>query len=374
MKLFMNIHRPVKKCFVVCVMLALSISHAHSEKVSGMTIDSGRLYYIIQNHVYCRDIADSALIWKKDLYADTHVVNSVVATMKKLLNIKGDTALNNARAAISDFVTMNITCYNRKIYIGIKYHTVKHLGQRTWFALLEFNSSLKFLEHYVFVMKTPFRYFSLPPYHPLHFTSSGTLLMPLYHETKMQLFNFTLLKKNHKAFPTTPVYHDIGIVRRMVFHVGEYIYSEPMLYPVPNSGFQYFFQYPFPLVRRQNRAEHDPYHMRPFLDSFDKTKKEFGYYNSDLNFPAARKAYPHIILASLQSHDTIFMLATNKDPLKTELIYIDLKTNRQAIKVIDLPFRYHYYIMKDYLIYGLKTETEDHQVMSYSIKSLLFGE
>jgi hypothetical protein len=344
---------------IVCFIHVLP---AKGQGVSGISVDSNRLWYVEQNRMICLDIATSGVLGEKNLDQDTVMLNNLVEKSVNLYKIKGDSALKKAKQAIAeDIRIINLTIYNHSIYIGIRFQTSLEYYPEYRYAILAYDQQLRLVNFYIFCLSAACPYFTLPPYHEIEFANASTIVLPV-HLSNNLTFDYCSMKlnKSHEVRFLTVKEGQVGIYGNMSVNGHKGLITEPLVYHATYPGGRIFYQYPFPVFNNlKNKTYLDPYHLKPGLDSmnalrFSRQKSFFfGSYIFDLDFGQASKKYKNIVLASTVINDTLFSVVSNKTASKTDLVYCDVRSGVCKINTIDFSPGNKYFFFRDNTLYVL---------------------
>lgn len=110
----------------------------------------------------------------------------------------------------------------------------------------------------------------------------------------------------------------------------------------------------------------DPYHLQKKLDSLER--KAGGEYlnghNMRLFFEWAQTRDKNVVLASQQIKGYIYLVVSNADSSKTDIVRCDLATREMKKVTLDIPLRNHYFVFGNNQLYCLTDEaTIDIQII-----------
>lgn len=349
---------------VLVLSFCILTKNAFSVHVTGFCNDNRYAYYILGKDVYCKEINTDRLIWKKNLNADTLINYNLLQAMKHDLILKKDSLVSAAGKAIKSYKVLNISINDKKIFIGIQFRTVIAVESKTRYAILEFDSTLKYKNLYHFVLRTPFKYFSMPPAIPLNFIDTNTIVLPVYYDTSLCLYTFTLDRKIKKAIPETKVLSIAPVIKRIDIELVTTTILTPVIYSVRNSD-NLYYQYPYPIIKSKNGQGVDPYLLKLGIDSINRSSKERpnNYFVGELPISLNFSQHKVYLLSAVKSKDTLYILSKHKQQ-GLVLIKYDIKIGASISKGIrDVPEEAVFLLTEDRILI-LNINEERHQLTS----------
>lgn len=330
----------IKKIKISLIVLGISLPNFnYATKILGTATNGISSYCITDSQVYCFDIKTLNIKWKKELYKDSQLISKSVlkALAKNHIHLKYS-ELSKQIYFARLFTPVNITVNNNRLYLGVRFKPGLTKNSQIIFALFEFDSVFRFVDSYIFRIPSQKSFFTLQPYYEISFTSSTLLLTTLLKNDTMRIVEFEIHRKLNQIQIKKEIYKGVGFIDKKSVLSPDKVVLEPMIYPVNNSNYEIYFQYPFPIFKLPNGKLFDYYELIPFLDSCDKSKKHsmFGLFCYDLNFTSINNKYRYVILSTYLWSDTIFAVVGNNKNHQLELIKYDLKTNKSLVKTLEI--------------------------------------
>ncbi len=345
--------------FAVLIILFISAS-CNAQNIAGLCIDKQKMYYIMEKKIYCQEIASNNLIAKKDIAKDSLIILKLHKKAISLYRIYGDSAVQECKKKIRGFRFINISANNNSIFASIMFQTSNAINARYRYAILKFDTSLIFRNLYVLREQNFDAYTIYPPFQPNEFTNIGHIELIHYQSIDSSLFNysaFEFIEKRNEFKINHNLTSSFKLLNNSLLEANRRSLLSPIVYPVNNSNAEYFYHYPNPILYNgKNGKIIDPYKQKNHADSLNKTNKNQVVSNLSLNFENDQFNWKNIILASTKIGQYIYLVVSNRNRLKIDLVRFDLVSSNAKISTIEMPLKDHYFIFKESELFVLINE------------------
>jgi hypothetical protein len=340
--------------------------------VKGFCIDNGRAYYYANKTVYCRDVKSNEVLEEYEPNKDTALVGGLARRVMRVLAIDKPAEMDTAAERIRNFYVLNVSVFEHKVYLGVRFKVINKEYSRIYFALIKINEKLKAVD-YFFLSGGPAQ-FSMPVFHGLHFMDSNTVCMAaINNEDKskaaMGYYEFTMNGKNHsllrsrKLLSSLKIYNNISVMHNIVL--------DPTIFSVANASGTLFYHHPFPILYDASaKLVCDPYNFKNKLLEIDKNfrnRNAVMCYTDNVGFYASAKAYSNIILATTQAGTMVYMAVSNADETKIDIVKFNRATGQHTITTVDIPIRDTYFVFEGNNLYYLHHDADKPVVASVAL-------
>jgi hypothetical protein len=344
------------KIVILCIS-CLFLASVQAQEIAGISSDSSCLWYLLKGKTYCHDIKSNKTILERDIHADTAIINGLFRKSVSLYQLKGEHLLRETREAINNFRLENITCFQKKIFIGIRFKSSLAGYSTIRYAVLQFNRSLRFENYYIFCLTAKSKFFTLPPFYEMEFIDTATMAMPIVNNGVFDLCRLRL-NKQHEIRYVSDIREHLGVKLRIQIDAQPGIVMNPLYYAVSGSGNGLFYEFPFPVFHNTARtAVFDPYNLGPVMDSLKRVNRYMSYFPG-LDIKRATGEFGHALLGSVCLHDTLFCIVSNRDPRKVDFITYNTRSGTSVKTTRDMPLHdIWFYFGKDQLfILGMEKD------------------
>jgi hypothetical protein len=357
------------KRYIGSLLVFICTLSIQAKSVQGLCVDGDRMYYFMEKVLYCQDVQSNAVLKTYEPNLDTALTGSLGRKVISTLNITADTAIATAKERIRNFYVLNLTVFEHRIFIGVRFKTLSKTYTNLYYALLELDKDLSFRNCFFLQGE---QHFALLPFYPVEFRNDHTVLFPAMGNGKedagLGFYEFSLNSSKQsliKSLKITESFKFLGPTGHM-----NNILLYPVLYTISGSDGHYFFEHPFPIVYdAKGKKVIDVYNAQLKKDSIHRDldkRAAFNDYTYSLQFSGSQKAFANIVLATTQLGNTIYMAVSNADENKMDLVAYDIITAKHTIKTLDIPVKDTYMLFSGDKLYALHC-TEEKAVIS-SIK------
>ncbi|MDI1234975.1 MAG: hypothetical protein PSX81_11875 [bacterium] len=300
------------------------------------------------------------MIAKKDISKDTLIIYKLHKKAISLYRINGDSAIKECKKKIRGFRFINISTNNNSIFASIMFQTGNNINARYRYAILKFDTSLIFRNLYVMREQNFDAYTIYPPFQPNEFANNGQIELIHYQSSDSSLFNysaFEFIEKRNEFKINHNLTGSFKLLKYSLLEANRRSLLSPIIYPVYNSNAEYFYHYPNPILYNiKNGKIIDPYKQKNNVDSLNKANKNQVVSNLSLNFENDQVNWKNIILTSTKIGQYIYLVVSNRNRLKIDLVRFDLVSSNARILTIDMPLKDHYFIFKESELFVLNIE------------------
>lgn len=352
--------------FFVCHSLVVN-----SQSINGFAVENNNAYFVVDKTIYKKDILKNEVKIKKDLSRDTSIANQLWGIIKKTYSLKSDTVSILTKENIKKFKVQNLTFYKGFLYIGVSFYLDKKKDRKIHYAIVQADSNFNCKNLYYFKLSQKFKFFTLPSYYPLNFVDEQTIILPIYVDTAIFLYRFTLNSKLKKAIPQTAITGKISILKWATYDSETSLILTPLIYPVLGSSIGYF-QYPMPLIKRIDNKSIDPYNCQVQIDSINRLKSfnRIESVTSIVNSENMNTLFKTRVVYVFELKDTLFMLSLSSNGL--EMFKYNLKTSEFQIKALNIETNEDaFYLTDGVYIYKLSDIGSNNVIDRCSIQTLI---
>jgi hypothetical protein len=321
------------------------------------------MYTIGGRKLYSLDIATGNQIRIKDIGADTLIAYKIYKKAVYLYGIIGDSAVNECKTEVKHFRLVNVSYDHQFVYVALMFHTNGSGKARDRYAIVQLDTTLNFRNYYIIKPMSNNEWSNFPPFQASEFSREGNMLIPKIEIGDSAKFTYGGYEFRKDRNELIFFYHSGGYfvlpLTISVFADSRTLLS-PAIFPVPNSGSEYFYAFPFPyLYNSRTHQNFDPYHLKKKLDSLER--KASGEYlnghNMRLVFEWVQARDKNVVLASQQIKGYIYLVVSNADILKTDIVRCDLVISETRLVTLDIPLHNHYFVFGNNKLYSLSDET-----------------
>ncbi len=344
---------------VSCALGQGSASSHAVQRIEGLCVDDKRLYTISGRKLHSIDIATGTELRVKDIGADTLIAYKIYKKAVYLYGMVGDSAVKECKKEVRNFRLMNVSYDNQSVFVAILFHTDISGKSRDRYAILQFDTTLTFRNYYIIKPQTKSELSNFPPFQASEFSEGKFMLIPrllLEDSAKFTHGGYEFRKdRNELIFFYHSGDHFKLPLNISVFATTRALWS-PTIYAVPNSASALFYAFPYPyLYDVRTRRNIDPYHLQKKLDSLflHPDGKSVNVYNERLPFELAQTKEKNIVLATQQIDGQVYMVVSNADVMKTDIVRCDLATREIKILTMDIPLQDYYFVFGNNKLYCL---------------------
>ncbi|HYG53144.1 MAG TPA: hypothetical protein VD905_19730 [Flavobacteriales bacterium] len=343
----------------VCLLLLLSANGVFSQRICGISYDEigNIVYYAYGKTIECQNIESKKVLFYKKLSDDSVLLKQIAKKACLLFKIKEVDAKQELRKTIKELKIINVTFKNLKVYVGIGFNSRLTENSTVIYGIIALSKNLKPTNFYLFPNTSSKEVMTLTPYCELEFVSPDKIVLPLLLNGDVLISKYYLNKNNEARRSDTIRRIKIPATKKIANP--QKILLSPLIFPITNSGYSVFYQYPYPVVYGAIKAI-DPYNKKQLIDSLNtvrsKSSEASNWINPfRLNFSTDHHGFFPSILSTYKIGDTIKMLVL-KDNEQIEIISI----SRTGMNI--RPLREHipdsYYLLRRNFLLLLKSESD----------------
>lgn len=342
-----------------------------ADNINGFAVESNHAFYSYDKTIHRVDVFKKQVKMKKDLSGDTLIVHHLYQVIKKSHNLKEDASAVKIKEGLKNYKINNLTVHNHHVYLGVEFYMDKTTNRKIKYAIIETDTNFNYTNVYYFQLNSTFKYFVLPSQYPLNFLDNQSIALPIYVDTGIFMYRFTLNAKLKKAIPENAISGKIAIVKWSTFDAQSGAILSPLLYPLQGSS-NFYFQHPYTYLKSFENKIIDPYNFQLQIDSLNQLrnfdpiiKANFSFDKKTINnFPL------NSLLAAHQNHDTVYMITSNSGGLSIHRY--NVKTLKGMVKKMALTDQNSgRFIINGNTIVQLSQSGSKHVINTYSISDLL---
>ena len=306
----------MKKQLLFFALLILHISGLRAQLLLGLHASGNKLIYAYQKKISVMSLRADTIELSKELVNDTGITMPVYRKAVALHRLSKPPDLDLLKNAVLDFSMVNLTFHANGIFVGIRYHLGKTGVSKLCYGIILLDSALNMRNFYLFRLNGQ-QAFSLPPYFPMEFTGRNHLMLPDIDSGKVVFAKFYLSDTLHEVRRTTVLRKNVQIAPYLQIKSPENLILDPVLFSVQGSAYRYYFQFPNPVVFKQNALKiFDPTGVGNSMKSYRNPSLGDG---THLLFERQIRRDSSVVLATCTDQDSFFMLSSSTLPGFVEL-------------------------------------------------------
>jgi hypothetical protein len=361
-----------KTTLLFLFIFALLQNAIRAQDVSALDIAGEHAYYVMQSTVFKHHIGHDSIEVQKDFKKDTLVSKNLMEVIARDFRITDEVKVKRMSKEVNLYIIKNITFHHNKVFLGIQFQTESKQFGRKGFALVELDHNLNYITLYHFNFHRPFGIFTIPPYYPIHFSSDNTAVLPILNDSFVCLYTFDLNAKNRNILPKYQVSRKTGILKLSHVNSTERVLISPLIYPVRNSDYQFYFQFPYPIINNTSNQSLDPYGLESYIDSIDNLT----YKNNSINYINSIVYYldrsrPYTIITSYQDNEKVYLLSSKLGNTQLDLTEWDLSKSTKISMKLNAPLEKHYYFLHEKTLFILGTEGGKQRIKGFHLNKLM---
>lgn len=306
----------MKKQLLFFALLILHISGLRAQLLLGLHASGNKLIYAYQKKISVMSLRADTIELSKELVKDTGITMPIYRKAVALHRLSKPPDLDLLKNAVLDFSMVNLTFHANGIFVGIRYHLGKTGVSKLCYGIILLDSALNMRNFYLFRLNGQ-QAFSLPPYFPMEFTGRNHLMLPDIDSGKVVFAKFYLSDTLHEVRRTTVLRKNVQIAPYLQIKSPENLILDPVLFSVQGSAYRYYFQFPNPVVFKQNALKiFDPTGVGNSMKSYRNPSLGDG---THLLFERQIRRDSSVVLATCTDQDSFFMLSSSTLPGFVEL-------------------------------------------------------
>lgn len=349
---------------LILLLTATCLSDLKADLILGLHVSGDRLVYAHQKKIGLKSVSADTVIAERELCKDTTITMPLFRKAAGMHRLSPGPDLEQLKRSVQDFSIVNLTFYKDKIYAGIRYYAGKSMKSAIRYAILILDEDLKMSTYYLFKF-TRTKAFSIPPYFPLEITDSNQIILPDIDSGKMVIGKFFLNDSLHEVSRVAIIKKNVQISYYNQIKFPENLIIDPVLFSVYGSAYQFYFQFPKPVIFKNNKSILlDPGGHSNVM----KTNRIPGLGDgTHLLFERQIRRDSSVILATCTQNDSIFILSSSLLPGFVELFRCESGTGVYSPRWIRTETIDRYFLLNErrLIIFYIKDGKTKIEVKSY---------
>ena len=353
----------IKKLLLFVIVLS-ACHESRADLLLGMCGKGDTMAIAYKKTIRLFSLKSGKTILETTLVADTAIVNAIYNKSIGFCGIKQEEKQLHYES-LSKFTIVNLTYHDNELIVGFRYYTKENLNSKIQYGLIKLDEKMVFAGFCLF-KKPASGVFNLQPYFPLEITGKRVVL-PEFDSAKVMFSEYFMDFKTSVAYRTKVVSNAPQISKFTNVFSSEGIVFNPSFYSIRNQSYNYYIQFPFPVIYRGNAVwENDAFGIGKLLQ-LDRSDVHLGD-GKTLLFEQQKKRDKYVFLSSNSWNDSIFYLATsNVDTSRVTLILESNKYKMFTYRDYKISLKDTYFWIQDYRLYAIRWKDGEQKIESHSI-------
>ncbi len=339
-----------------------------ANQTSGFVTIDNNAYYLSNNTIFKLNIRRNTLDQELEITSNIYLKNKLDSILSKDLFYHTKSNIKEDRSHFHNINVINLTAQNHQLLITLKFQTPTSEPTKSRFAILTLDTNLICKKLLYFKQTLPNKSFAIFPFNSLAIDKKGNILLPLHYQNTIQIGKYKTNNKSKKILLDSVINHEINATKWKIIdnELGEVLY--PVIYPIFNSDFQFYYLYPFPVIYSQSGKIIDVFKEKKNIDSLNNLKSEevqFGH--PQISVDNSKKLTTHVVLATEYQKDNIFMVCTTSKIDSIDVITVSTQSGLIKTKTIYSEYlKSNYYLSKG-ILFVLNNESTEVKKIKISL-------
>lgn len=349
---------------LLLLLLVISCVELRADLLLGMTSKGDTMAIAYKKTIRLFSLKTGKTIAERVLATDSAIINTIY---KKSIGFCGILAEEKKvhRESLSNFTIVNLTYHQSDLIVGFRYYIKENLHSKIQYGLISLDDQLAFKSFCLF--KRPASgVFNLQPYFPLELTGKRVVL-PEFDSLKMMFSEYFIDFNNAVAYRTKVISNQPQISKFLNVFSSESIVLNPSFYSIRKQSYQYYIQFPFPVLYKGNAQwVNDAFGIGKLL-KLDRSDVHLGD-GKTLLFEQQKKRDKYVFLSSNSWNDSMFYLTTsNIDTSRVTLLMESIKYKMYTFREYKISIKDTYFWIQDYRLYAIRWKDGELSVESHPI-------
>lgn len=352
----------LKKLLLIIVITICVESKA--DLLLGMTSKGDTMAVAYKKTIRLFSLKTGKTITERVLVTDSAIVNTIYRKSVGFCGIT-DEFKNVHRESLSNFTMVNLTYHQSELVVGFRYYIKENLHSRIQYGLILLDDKLAFKSFCLF--KRPASgVFNLQPYFPLEL-SGKRVVLPEFDSAKVMFSEYFIDYSNSVAYRTKVLSNAPQISKFLNVFSSESIVFNPSFYSIRNLSYNYYVQFPFPVIYKGNAQwVNDAFGIGKLLQ-LDRSDVHLGDGKTIL-FDQQKKRDKYVFLSSNSWNDSMFYLTnSNWDTGRVTLLMESIKYKMYTFREFKISTKDTYFWIQDYRLYAIRWKDGVQTIESHSI-------
>jgi hypothetical protein len=353
----------VKK-LLLTLFLLLAINESRADLLLGMSSKGDTMAIAYKKTIRLFSLKSSKTISETVLVSDTAIVNAIYQKSVGFCGIAAEEKQVHYES-LSKFTIVNLTFHKNDLIVGFRYYIKENLHSKIQYGLIALDENMAFKGFCLF--KRPSSgVFNLQPYFPLEITGKR-LVVPEFDSAKVMFSEYFMDFNTTVAYRTKVLSNAPQISKFINVFSSEGIVLNPSFYSIRNQSYNYYLQFPFPVLYRGNGIwVNDAYGIGKLLQ-LDRSDVHLGD-GKNLLFEQQKKRDKYVFLSSNSWNDSMFYLTnSNWDTGRVSLFMESIKYKTYTFREYKIPTKDTYFWIQDYRLYAIRWKDGVQTIESHSI-------
>lgn len=349
---------------LLLILLLFISAESRADLLLGMTSKGDTMAIAYKKTIRLFSLKSGKTIAETTLVSDTSIVNAIYNKSIGFCGIKQEEKQLHYES-LSKFTIVNLTYRQNELIVGFRYYTKENLHSKIQYGLIKLDEKLAFSGFCLF-KKPASGVFNLQPYFPLELTGKRVVL-PEFDSAKVMFSEYFIDFNTSVAYRTKVVNNAPQVSKFINVFSSEGIVFNPSFYSIRNLSYNYYIQFPFPVLYRGNAVwVNDAFGIGNLL-KLDRSDVHLGDGKTIL-FEQQKKRDKYVFLSSNTWNDSMFYLTTsNIDTSRVTLIMESLKYKMYTFREYKISLKDTYFLIQDYRLYAIRWKDGEQKIESHSI-------
>lgn len=349
---------------LLLLLLVISCFELRADLLLGMTSKGDTMAIAYKKTIRLFSLNTGNTITERVLVNDSMLVNSIY---RKSIGFCGitDEFKNVHRESLSNFTIVNLTFHQSELVVGFRYYIKENLHSRIQYGLILLDDKLAF-KNFCLFKRPASGVFNLQPYFPLELNGKRVVL-PEFDSSKMMFSEYFIDYSNSVAYRTKVVSNQPQISKFLNVFSSESIVFNPSFYSIRKQSYEYYIQFPFPVLYKGNAQwVNDAFGIGKLLQ-LDRSDVHLGDGKTVL-FEQQKKRDKYVFLSSNSWNDSMFYLTTsNIDTSRVTLLMESIKYKMYTFREYKISLKDTYFWIQDYRLYAIRWKDGKQSIQTYTI-------
>ncbi len=340
------------KKLILFVILATFSMQVKADLLLGLAAKSDTIAIAFKKNIRLISLKTEKTLSEFSPAADTTITGLIFRKALSSFQSDPNTTVSELKRAIEDFTIVNLTFNGTDLMVNFKFFKQYSSKSRLQYGVIKYNAQMQF-QGFCFY-RSASGIFNINPYFPSEF-KGNTLLVPEMDSGRIQLSEYTLNYEQSIAMRSRIVQRKFYNYKEINIMANKNIVLSPMIYSFQNNRFSRYIIHPHPVMFYMNgELSNDPYNTRHKLSPQEGKNGPVYFKNGEnILFDMEISREKKVVLATNSFNDSIFMVTTDNDSSRVDVIYESMK-GVFTYRSFKIDTRSTYFCIHNYYLYAIR--------------------